>query len=176
MTATVKDYAEALFTLAKDTDTAALFFDALQTVDMAMSEHPDYLAVLASPAIPKRERAALLKATFEEIVPVEVLHFIQLICQNGDVRSLHGCFEVFQQMLEDAQRRSRALVTSATPLSAEEQEKLRARLEEISGRIVRLTCTVDPALIGGLTVEMDGKVFDGSVKHRLQDMKEVMNR
>ncbi len=176
MTATVKDYAEALFTLAKDTDTAASFFDALNTVDTALSEHPDYVAVLASPAIPKRERTALIQTAFDGVVPTEVLHFVQLICQNGDIRSLHDCCEVFEHLVAEAQRRSHALVTSATPLSEEEKEQLQRRLQEISGRIISLTCAVDPALIGGLTVEMDGKVFDGSVKHRLQDMKEVMNR
>ncbi len=176
MTATVKDYAQALFALAKDTKTAAAYFDALQTVDSILENHPEYTALLSSPAIPKRERTELLKTAFGAAIPVEVLHFLQLLCQNGDVRHLHGCLEVFRQLLEDAQRRSHALVTSAVPLSQEELEMLQKRLETVTGRTVRLTSAVDPTLIGGLTVEIDGKIFDGSLKHRLHDMKEVITR
>lgn len=176
MTATVKDYAEALFSLAQNTETAAVFSDALQTVDAALGAYPAYLTVLASPAIPKRERAELLQTAFGDSLPIEVLRFLQLLCQNGDIRSLHACCTAFQQLLEAAQRRSHALVTSAIPLSDDEQEQLQRRLEAISGRTVLLTCAVDPQLIGGVTVEMDGVVFDGSLKHRLHDMKEVINR
>ena len=60
-------------------------------------------------------------------------------------------------------------------LSPEQKTALRLKLEKQSGRNVLLECSTDSTLLGGIVVEMDGKVIDGSVRTRLQDIKEVMN-
>ena len=52
---------------------------------------------------------------------------------------------------------------------------LTAQLTKKLGRTIRLECTVDPSLLGGMVVRVDGKVIDGSLKHKLQQIKEVMN-
>ena len=52
---------------------------------------------------------------------------------------------------------------------------LRLKLEKQSGRNVLLECSTDSTLLGGIVVEMDGKILDGSIRRRLQEVKEVMN-
>jgi F-type H+-transporting ATPase subunit delta len=68
-----------------------------------------------------------------------------------------------------------ARVITAVPLTKEEAEKLQNRLEARFHRKMDMVCTVDPALIGGIRVETEGRVLDGSLKARLQEIKEVMN-
>ena len=53
---------------------------------------------------------------------------------------------------------------------------LKDKLEKRLGRTIRLECAIDPSLLGGLLVQVDGRVIDGSLKHRLHEIKEVMNR
>ena len=52
---------------------------------------------------------------------------------------------------------------------------LTAQLEKKLGRTIRLTCEMDATLLGGMIVHVDGKVIDGSLRHKLQQIKEVMN-
>ena len=59
-------------------------------------------------------------------------------------------------------------------LTGEEKEKLRAALSKRTGTTVELHYAIDPALLGGLIVEIDGTRMDGSLRHRLQEIKEVM--
>ena len=69
-----------------------------------------------------------------------------------------------------------ARVVSSVPLTLEEKKRLKARLEKMSGRKVSLECSVDKSLLGGLVVEMDGKVINGSLRQRLDEMKDVMSK
>ena len=80
----------------------------------------------------------------------------------------------FELMYRESVRESRASVVSAAPLSEEEKAKLVASLEKRSGRRVRPEYRVDPSLLGGLVVEMDGTRMDGSLRQRLRDVKEAM--
>ena len=63
-----------------------------------------------------------------------------------------------------------------TELSEEEKTELKNKLEKRLGRTICLECAIDETLLGGLVVQVDGKVIDGSLKHRLHEIKEVMNR
>ena len=99
---------------------------------------------------------------------------MQLLCAKGHSALLSDSVAQLRHLYEDAIRRHTAYVVSAVPLSDEQQRRLREKLEKIGGGTVQLSCTVDESLLGGIRVELDGKVLDGSLKNRLQDVKEVM--
>ena len=68
-----------------------------------------------------------------------------------------------------------ATVTSAVALTDEEKQRLQAALEKQSGGKVNIAYALDRELLGGLIVEIDGKILDGSVRDRLQRVKEVIS-
>ena len=57
-----------------------------------------------------------------------------------------------------------------------EKDTLRQKLEKKFGRRMILDCRVDPSLLGGIRVETEGRVLDGSIRSRLQEIKEVMDQ
>ena len=65
-------------------------------------------------------------------------------------------------------------MTSAVELTDDEKKKLKLKLEKMSGKSLILKCTVDKSVLGGVIVKMDGKIMDGSLKHRLEEVKEVI--
>ena len=69
-----------------------------------------------------------------------------------------------------------AEVYSAVPLSEDQKQKLCNKLKKITKKTVVLDCKIDETLIGGVTVKVDGTIIDGSVKRRLDDIKEVIDR
>ena len=81
-----------------------------------------------------------------------------------------------ERLLEALEKTSVAKVTSAVELSENEIAQLKTKLEKVTGHTVITECSVDGTLIGGITVEIDGKILDGSVRQRLYEVKEVMSK
>lgn len=175
MTETSKAYADALFSLAMEEHAEKAFLDALRMVNSALQTMPEAVDLLASPAVPKDERLAVLDKAFDGL-PEHVMSFLKVLCGQGHIRELPDCVAGFEELYDSAMKLSTAYVASATALTEKEQSELKTKLEKRLGRVIRLECSVDKSLLGGLVVRVDGKVIDGSLKHRLHEIKEVMNR
>ena len=169
-----KEYAAALFSLACENQTEQSFADALDTVCTIFRETPEYIEFLASPGIPKEERTAALEEAFASAVPEYVLSFLKVLCERGNIRSLNDCVKAYHQLLDVQKQFSRAKIISAVPLTDQQKERLKQKLEQKSGHTILPEYLVDPTLLGGMVVEMDGSVIDGSLQYQLQQVKEVI--
>jgi len=176
MTQIAKGYAEALFALALETDQTAAFSEGLATATAVFREHPDYVEFLACYGIPAAERTQALETAFGDRLPEYVLSLLQLLCERGHISHVFACAAEYETLYREAQRITTATVTSAVPLTPDQQEKLEAALVHVCGRRVIPTYVVDAAVIGGVIIEADGKVYDGSVRHKLQEVKDVISK
>ena len=176
MAQVIKEYAMALFSLAQETDAVKEISEALDTVSAVMKENPEYEDLLASPNIPKTERVEAVEQAFTGTVPEHVVSFLSLLCERGRIRSLSECISEYRQLCDAANKISVAEVSSAVELTEDEKSALTKKLEKLCGNSVVLNCTVDPSLIGGISVAVDGRVIDGSIRHRLHELKEVMHK
>ncbi len=176
MTDTSKSYADALFSLALETNTVFETLMTLKEMRNGIYATEGALDLLASPSIPKDERCAVLEKAFGDVQPAHVMSFVGILVQHGHIRELDDCLAAYTQLHDEHSRLSTAYVTSAVELTKGEKAELTEKLSRKFQRTIHLECAVDPSLLGGLVVQVDGKVIDGSLKHRLQEIKEVMNR
>lgn len=176
MTDIGREYAEALFSLALEEEKQREYYDALVIAKAAFEESPEYMDFLSSPSIPVSERCRALEKAFDGAVPENVLSFMQLLCEKGHARSFYSCVTEYKKLLDESARISVAKVISAFALSDTEKNNIAAKLEKVSGHKVTLECSVDEKLIGGIVVEIDGKVMDGSLRHRLDEVKDVISK
>ena len=175
MTTTSREYAEALFELAVQGGVTKETSEGLETVISALLQTPAYKALLASPAITKEERLNALDSTFRGKIPDILLAILRMMVSRGHVSALSRMAEDYEELARGYRGESIAVVTSAVPLKEAETVALRAKLEKKLGRKVTLQCQVNPDLIGGIRVEVDGRVIDGSIRNKLEEIKEVMN-
>ena len=176
MTEMSKEYASALFSLAREAHVEDEILDELKVVAKLMEDNPEILEFLAAPNISKRERCGALKKALDGQVHEYVLSFLQLLCDRERIRLLGECAEEFAEMLDEEKGVLTAKVESAVALTEDETRRLKRALEKRTGRTIRLECRVDESLLGGLVVTLGGEVLDGSLKHRLKEIREVMNR
>ena len=175
MTATGNNYAEALFMLAREENSIDDFFDSLKVVEGILKENPDYLQFLSTPSIPKSERTAALAAAFDGKINEHILSFVQLLCEHGKCETFFECVDEYEKLREWAKDTVVAVVKTAVELNDAQKTALIEKLEKRTGKTVSLKCVVDTTVLGGVVIELDGQLLDGSVKNNLKHAREVIS-
>ncbi len=175
MAATGNNYAEALFMLAREENLIDEFYEGLKLAEGVFGDNPEYLQFLTTPSIPKSERTAALAAAFEDKINGYVLSFLQLLCEQARAEQFFDCASEYYRLREWAQGTVEALVKSAVELTESQKSALIKSLEKRTGKRVTLKCVVDSTLLGGIAVELDGQLLDGSVKQNLKRAREVIS-
>lgn len=176
MTELTKEYAEALFSLGMEKGKTDSYAESLDTVLGYFRNEPEYIDLLSSPGISGKERAGLFCAAFEGKIEEDVLSFICLLCERGHIRGYEDCVSEYRTLLDASHMISTARVVSAVPLTEDQLKRIKENLEAQSRHSVTVISETDSALIGGVVIEMDGKVIDGSIRRRLQEVKEVISK
>ena len=100
---------------------------------------------------------------------------MSLLVERGRVRDLHRVSEQYQRQLNAHRGIVVATVTSAAPLTADETAEIRTRVEAMAGSTVDLRTEVDPALLGGLTVQIGDRLLDASIRGRLERLRDQLH-
>ena len=176
MKQTSKAYAEALFSIALEQNKVAEFGKTLEVLQQLLSENPEYTDFLATPALPLSERLCAIDDAFSESMPEEIVSYLKLLCENRHISQLQNSITEFFKLEMAVSNTVTVTVSSNIPLTDEQKEKLIHKLEVTYRKHMNPIYQVDSSLIGGLRIEMEDKVIDGSVAKRLQSIKEVIKR
>ena len=131
--------------------------------------------VFRNPTIGIEQKRRVLDALIARTRPrPTTVNFLKLLVQNHRLTNLGEINERFAQELDRRAQIVSAQVTTARPLPREEQERLRARLTELTKSRVRLDFETDESIIGGVVTRIGSTVYDGSVRNQLQEIKEKM--
>ena len=133
--------------------------------------------VLNNPAFDLNSRKAILLEVTKglELSSLSV-HFLAILLERERLTYLAAIVSYYRGMLNAAKGRVEANVTGAAPLDAALRERLRQTLHTISGKEVVLHEKTVPELLGGLMVELEGTIYDGSVRTQLEKMKQKIAR
>ena len=168
------EYAQALYALATENECFEEYEKDLDLVLEVIGENPEYISLISCVSIPKEERLELIDRAFSGAVSTEILSFMKLMCEKNRIGDLCESIEEYKSMLQELYKVSRAMVTSAVELSVEQKSQLVAKLEKISGKKVIPEYFVDESILGGVTIEIDGKIMDSSLRRHLNDVKDVI--
>ena len=169
-----KAYASALFGVAEDLMKTEEYKLATEMVLEVFKENPNYKNILSSPSILLSRRIDSLDSVFGSILPKEILYFLKLMCKNRDTDKIEPLLIEFIGLCNKAKNIKTVKVTSSEALSKEQIDALTRKLEKITNSKVILELEEEKNIIGGIKVEIDEKVFDGSVKRSLELLKETV--
>ena len=164
-------YGQSLYDLAKSENLTDEILREMDGVRRIFAANPDYITLLSEPSIPKKERLSLLDEAFGNSLQEYLLNFIKILVEKGMLRSFTACFKRFRSSYNSDHGIADAIVTSAVPLSEEDVKRLKAKLEETTGKRIFLQQRRDPEVLGGLRVEVEGRLLDGTVKGRLSELR-----
>ena len=166
-------YAEAAFDLAsRDASHERWGRDLETAAGIAADERVS--DVLDNPSIPQPQRQQLVQQMLGERVQGPALNLVRLLVERGRAELLPQIATEYRRIANRHQGIVEAVVTSAAPLTTDETEALRRRIEGMAGARIDLRTQIDESLIGGLTVKVGGRLLDASVRGRLERLRDEL--
>ena len=172
MTGLGREYGDGLYELAREEKLLSELHEALMTVYDCVKAQPEFTRLLCSRAIERGERIKVVQDTFGGRVHPYILNFMKLLVERERFDAFEASVKWFHERYNEDFGIVEAVVTSAIPLTEERRGALKAKLGEISGKEVALICRVDPTVIGGVRVEMNGRRYDNTIQNRLDRLKQ----
>jgi F-type H+-transporting ATPase subunit delta len=173
--AVARRYAEAVFDLGVQQGTLDRWQSDLHLIAEAFSNRK-LSFILRQPRIPFARKEAVVRDLLEKQVTHEALGLALLLVERELVEVGPNVSEAFDQKLNDYHNQATAIVTSAVPLAAAQQAEVTTYLESLTGKHITLETRVDPQILGGIIAQIGDTLIDGSVRRRLQLLRDQINR
>ncbi len=169
-------YARAIFQLAREEHREEELGQELNRFVEAYNNSP-LKTVLNNPAfsVQGRKNVAVQVAKSLDLNPLTI-RFLSLLLERDRLDSLSSIAVHYHRYLDETKGRVQARVVSPAPLGEATLEKLRKTFQTIRGKLVILKEETDPGLVGGVLIELEGKVYDGSIRTQLERMKESIEQ
>ena len=171
-----QEYGTALFMLANEENKVDSFRNSLAVLKRAFEDEPDYMGFISSPGIPLSQRLESITTVFANHIEETVLNFLLLLCEKNRLDCFYEAEKTFESLYDESQRTLNIKVKSAVPFSDDQKTKLEAKLEKKYKCKVDTQYIIDTTLLGGVIIEADDTVIDGSLRHRMGQIKEVIGR
>ena len=169
-------YASALFELADGLKSLDQVAQDLDTFRKMVAESTDLARLIASPVIPRALQGKALLAVLDAAgISGLTRNFVGTVAANGRARDLPAMASAFLAELAARRGETTATVTSAVPLSPAQLQQLSDSLRSVLGsNKVSIDARVEPDILGGLVVKVGSRLFDSSVRSKLQRLQLAM--
>lgn len=170
-------YAQALFELADEAGALGAVESDLKALTAMLAESDDLRRLVASPVISAEDKGRGLAAVAQRagLGPI-TQKFLGLLSANNRTAALSAVATAFAKLAAERRGAVAAEVTSAIKLSVAQQKSIAAALRQALGKDPELTARIDPSILGGLKVRVGSRLFDASLKSRLDQMKFALRR
>lgn len=171
-----KRYARALASVAADETRLEQTAEELERVTSLFVD-PELAQALASPTLRTSARQALIGQATESLALSPLAkNFLRLLADKNRITELPEIFRAYQRLVDRALGRVRGVLTVATPVSDAQVAEIATSLEQILSKTVQLSVRIDPGIIAGTAVEIEGRVYDGSVRTQLGHLARTLAR
>jgi F-type H+-transporting ATPase subunit delta len=164
-----RPYAQAIFTLGKETNSLDAWSDSLAFVD-AVSTDDQFKSIANAPDIKISDVEKLFVSIIQDKVSKEVVNFVRLLVANGRLTVLSEVVSQFEKLKSDDDGLVEAKIDSAFELNADQIQTIVDGLSKKLNKKIDPAVNVDASLIGGIKIQVGDKVWDASVRGRLQEM------
>ena len=167
-------YAEALLSLADRRGEADGLRDELDELARLADRNRDFAAFLASPLVDAGDRSKSLETMFRGNASDLLVDALQVIAKKGRIALVPAIAEAYRAAHDKRRGRVEVQVTSAVALDDGQRSRIRSAVAAKLGQEARLQETVDPALLGGLVVQIGDRKADSSIATRLEGLSRAL--
>ena len=172
MTKRAEGYAAAFYAVAEAEDAVAVVEDELHAVARALESNDELRTTLTDQAVPADLRQGIVEDLLGSRAHPVTTSLVSFVVGAGRARELPAIVDAFIAKAADSRAEAVAEVRSAVALDDDQKTRLAAALSKETGKKISVKVTVDPSVLGGLVAQIGDTVIDGSVRRRLDQLKE----
>jgi F-type H+-transporting ATPase subunit delta len=169
----VDHYAKALFEIAKGEGSLETVEDELFKVARTIEGSDELRNTLGDAAIPLERRIGIVQDVFRTAHPT-TLALLSFVVSTGRSRDLSAIIDRLVEMAASERKEAVAEVRTAIELDDDQRRRLAAALGKATGKNVSLKVVVDPSVLGGVSAQIGDTVIDGSIRNRLNQLREAL--
>ncbi len=167
-------YAETLFELAQRHEGVEAYGEGIELVGRLLNDHPDFRRLLETPRVKAEAKKAVVRKVFGDVLPKNLASFLLVVIDKRRQRLLQSIALQFHLLVDEHHNRTHVEVTVARRLDDGAVAELARRLTEILGKEAIPHVHVRPHVLGGVVVRTGDTIYDGSLRRRLEDMRQQM--
>ena len=169
-----KRYAKALLTLAQEQGSLEEVLEDIKTIHDTIKGSRDLQVTLNSPLVQPSDKTLILGEIFSKHIGALAMQFLLLVAEKERSAMLLLITEAFFSLYNEAEGIIEVTLKSAYPLEDAQLESVTKALEFSTKKNVHLQVEVVPSLLGGITIQMEDTVIDGSVLHKLNQLEHTL--
>ena len=168
-------YAKALYDLGREEGLDGKFLKDMELVVSVLETSEEFRSIMESPLYDITLKKRVLKDISSKITLTAFMdNFLNIILEKDRFTYLESILDSYRGIIDEASGRVRASVISASSLGKDQLDRIAGTLSTVVKKEVDLDVTIDPSLIGGLIAEVEGMVYDGSVKTQISRLKQSL--
>lgn len=167
-------YGKSMLSLAEERGQADELLAELAELVEVLDRNPDLEELFDSPLVEDEDRARMLEKIFGGRASDLLIDSLQVINRKGRLGLLRAIAAGYRIEYRDARGIADARVRTAVPLSDAQRARVRETVARFTGKQVHLIEKVDPAILGGIVIHVDGRKIDGSLASRLRELAELV--
>jgi F-type H+-transporting ATPase subunit delta len=169
-------YSKSMLALAEERGEADALLEELQELVSSLDRNPELERFLGSPLVENEDRADVLERLFRGRASDLLVDALQVVNRKGRLGLLRAIAEGYRIEHRALRGIADARVRTAVPLSEALRARVREAVARFTGKQAYLIEKVDPALLGGIVIEVEGKKIDGSVASRLRELGHTLEQ
>lgn len=162
-------YAEAAFEIGRSERTLDAWEHDLDRMSTALADR-ELRSLLEHPAVAFADKERVLRRVVGDVGP-EALNLVLLMVRRGRPRAIGRMAERFGELVRRERGVALAEIRTALPLEDTQRAAVSERLAELTGDKIQINEVVDESLIGGITVRIGDRLYDASVRNRLERLR-----
>lgn len=163
-------YGYALYLAAKEVDKIQLIREEAKEVQSLLENEPDFVAFINTPVIPAKDKKAVIDKVFRDKVSEELLNLLFVLVDKGRTRHIAKIFSSYESKINEVEGFAVGKILSVVPLNKAQLEKFEEETAKLLKERIKLENVVDPRLLGGIKIFINGKVIDASLRSRLNSL------
>ena len=167
-------YALAIYEIAETKNAVGEYLSDLREICNVFEENKDFYEILKHPAISTIKKKQLFTDLFTGKIDEELLSFIIILIEKGRILQLKDILNQMENIDLERNNTIRGIVKTVVPLLDGELQQLKDIFEKKYEKTILFDTQIDKSLLGGVYVRVGNDVIDGTVKSKIEEMKELM--
>ena len=169
-------YGSALFDAARELEKLEEIKGEIIQIDQILKGEPSFIELLRNPAIPKEKKKQMVREVFDGSVCREVMALLFILIDKDRIAHFHGIVKAYLRLYDRHYGEACGTIFSAVELTPEELEKFEKQTGTLLQETIKLKNVVDPSVLGGVKIAVDGKLIDASLSSRLKDLQTEIHK